>query len=182
MKAIVQDRYGSTEVLELRDIRKPSPGADEVLVRVHAAGVDAGVWHLMAGLPYLVRVMGFGLRKPKNRVRGMDFAGVVEAVGESVTRIQPGDHVFGTCEGSFAQYACAPEERLAPKPANLTFVQAAAVPISACTALHGLRDKGRVKPGQNVLVTGAGGGVGTFAVQLAKSFGANVTGVCSAGK
>lgn len=182
MRAIVQDTYGSPDVLELRDIDKPVVGADDLLVRVHAAGVDPGVWHLMTGLPYLVRIMGFGLRAPKDRVRGRDVAGRVEAVGGNVTRFQPGDQVFGTCEGSFAEYARAREDRLALKPANLTFEQAAAVPISAVTALQGLRDKGRVQPGQKVLIIGAAGGVGTFAVQLAKAFGAEVTGVCSTTK
>lgn len=182
MKAIVQDTYGSPDVLELRDIDKPVVGDHDVLVRVHAAGVDPGVWHLMTGLPYLVRIMGFGLRKPKARVRGMDVAGRVEAVGKGVTQFQPGDEVFGTCYGSFAEYACAEEDRLARKPANLTFEQAAAVPISACTALQGLRDKGQVRAGQRVLIIGAAGGVGTFAVQLAKAFGAEVTGVCSTTK
>ena len=182
MKAIVQDRYGSTDVLELREIDRPVVGDDDVLVRVHAAGVDPGVWHLMTGLPYLVRIMGFGLLRPKTGVRGMDVAGRVEAAGRNVTRVRPGDEVFGTCNGSFAEYACAREDTLAPKPANLTFEQAAAVPVSGCTALHGLRDAGRVQPGQKVLIVGAAGGVGTFAVQLAKAFGAEVTGVCSTTK
>jgi len=182
MKAIVQDTYGAPDVLELRDIDKPVPKDNEVLVRVRAAGVDAGVWHLMTGLPYLVRLLGYGLRKPKARVRGRDVAGRVEAVGENVTRFQPGDEVFGICEGSFAEYACARQDKSAPKPATLTFEQAAAVPISALTALQGLRDKGRVQPGQKVLIIGAAGGVGSFAVQLAKAFGAHVTGVCSTTK
>ncbi len=182
MKAIVQDMYGSSDVLKLRDIDKPVVGDDDLLVRVHAAGVDAGVWHLMRGLPYLIRIMGFGLRKPKIRIRGFDVAGRVEAVGEKVSRFQVGDEVFGICDGSFAEYACAPEDNLATKPANLTFEQAAVVPISACTALQGLRDTGKVRPGQKVLVIGAAGGVGTFAVQLAKAFGAEVTGVCSTTK
>ena len=182
MKAIVQDKYGSPDVLQLREIDKPAVGDDEVLVRVHAAGVDQGVWHLMAGLPYLLRVAGFGLRAPKNPVRGRTLAGRVEAVGENVTRFQPGDEVFGTCRGSFAEYACARADRLAPKPANLTFEQAAAVPISGCAALQAVRDPGKVRPGQHVLIIGAGGGVGTFAVQLAKAFGAEVTGVCSTTK
>jgi NADPH:quinone reductase-like Zn-dependent oxidoreductase len=182
MKAIVQDSYGSTDVLELKDVDKPAVGDDDVLVRVHAAGVDQGVWHLMTGLPYLVRVMGFGLRAPKTRVRGTEFAGRVEAVGANVTRFQPGDEVFGICDGSFAEYACARADKLAPKPANLSFEHAAAVPVSGCTALQGLRDKGNVAAGQRVLVIGAAGGVGTFAVQLAKAFGANVTGVCSTTK
>jgi NADPH:quinone reductase-like Zn-dependent oxidoreductase len=182
VKAIVQDTYGSTDVLQLRDIDAPAVGDDDVLVRVHAAGVDPGVWHLMTGLPYLVRFMGYGLRAPRARVRGMDVAGRVEAVGRNVRRLHVGDAVFGTCDGSFAEYACTRENRLAPKPRNLTFEQAAAVPISACTALHGLRDKGKVQPGQKVLIIGAAGGVGTFAVQLAKVFGADVTGVCSGAK
>ena len=181
MKAIAQDKYGSSDVLELKDIDKPEIGDDEVLVRVHAAGVDPGVWHLMTGLPYLVR-LGFGLRAPKTRVRGMDVAGRVEAVGKNVTQFQAGDEVFGTCDGSFAEYACAEQDKLAHKPANLTFEQAAAVPISAFTALQGLRDKGEVHAGQRVLIIGASGGVGTFAVQLAKAFGAEVTGVCSTTK
>ena len=182
MKAIVQDMYGSPDVLELREIDKPVVGGDEVLVRVHAAGVDQGVWHLTAGLPYLVRVAGVGLRAPKNPVRGVDVAGRVEAVGENVTRFGPGDEVFGTCRGSFAEYACAGADRLVPKPANLTFEQAAAVPVSGCTALQAVRDRGKVRPDQRVLIIGAGGGVGTFAVQLAKAFGAEVTGVCSTTK
>ena len=156
MKAIVHDAYGPPEVLELRDIDKPVVGDDDVLVRVHAAGVDPGVWHLMTGLPYLVRIMGYGLRKPKTRVRGMDVAGRVEAVGKNVTQLQPGDEVFGACHGSFAEYACAREDKFAPKPANLTFEQAAAVPISALTALQGLRGAGKVKPGQKVLIIGCG--------------------------
>jgi NADPH:quinone reductase-like Zn-dependent oxidoreductase len=182
MKAIVQDRYGSTEMLRLGDVEQPVAGDEELLVRVRAAGVDAGVWHLMTGLPYMVRVMGFGLRRPKVRVRGTEVAGRVEAVGRNVTRFQPGDEVFGTCDGSFAEYACAREERFAPKPGNIGFEQAAAVPVSGCTALQGLRDKGHVQTGQDVLIIGASGGVGSFAVQLAKAFGANVTGVCSTAK
>lgn len=182
MKAIVQDTYGSADVLELRDIDRPAAGDNEVLLAVRAAGVDPGVWHLMTGLPYLLRGMGFGLRKPKVPTRGRDVAGRVEAIGKNVTRFEPGDEVFGTCEGSFAEYATAREDRLAHKPASLTFEQAAAVPISAMTALQGLRDAGRVKAGQQVLIIGAAGGVGTFAVQLAKAFGAKVTGVCSTTK
>ena len=182
MRAIVQDRYGSADVLALREIDTPAVGVDDVLVRVHAAGVDQGVWHIMAGLPYLVRIMGYGLRAPKVSVRGTDVAGRVEAVGANVTRFQPGDEVFGSCDGSFAEYACARADRLAPKPASLSFEQAAAVPVSGCTALLGIRDKGEVRAGQRVLVIGAGGGVGTFAVQIAKAFGAEVTGVCSTSK
>ncbi len=181
MKAIVQDRYGSADVLRLRDIDRPELGNDDVLVRVLAAGVDPGVWHLMTGLPYLVR-LGFGLRAPKTPVRGMDVAGRVEEVGENVTQFEVGDEVFGTCNGSFAEYARATEDKLALKTANLSFEQAAAVPVSACTALHALRDSGEVRAGQKVLIVGASGGVGTFAVQLAKAFGAQVTGVCSTTK
>src|SRR3989441_6282375 len=182
MKAIVQDTYGSPDVLELRDIDTPVVEDDEVLVRVHAAGVDQGVWHLMAGLPYLMRIAGFGLRAPKNPVRGYDVAGRVEAVGENVTRFQTGDEVFGTCRGSFAEYACARADRLAPKPANLSFEQAAAVPISGYAALQAVRDQGKVRPGQQVLIIGAGGGVGTFAVQLAKAYGAEGAGGCRTAK
>jgi NADPH:quinone reductase-like Zn-dependent oxidoreductase len=182
MKAIVQDTYGSTDVLELRDIDKPEIADGEVLVRVHAAGVDRGVWHLMTGLAYPIRLAGYGLRAPKTPVPGTDMAGVVEAVGNDVTRFQPGDEVFGIGKGAFAEYARAPEDKLAPKPANLTFEQAAVVAISGLTALQGLRDKGRVEPGQRVLIIGASGGVGTYAVQLAKAFGAEVTAVCSTTK
>ena len=182
MKAIVQDVYGSADVLELRDIDPPVIGDDEVLLQIHAAGVEPGVWHIMTGLPYLVRIMGYGLTKPKYPVRGRDVAGRVEAVGAAVTRFQPGDEVFGTCEGSFAEYAAAREDKLALKPANLSFEQAAVIPISGVTALQALRDKGRVQPGHKVLIIGAGGGVGTFAVQLAKAYGAEVTGVCSTSK
>lgn len=182
MKAIVQNVYGSADVLELREIDRPIPGDGEVLLRVHAAGVDPGVWHLMTGRPYLVRVMGFGLRKPKVRVRGRDVAGRVEAIGKNVPRFKPGDEVFGTVEGSFAEYVCAREDRLVHKPANLSFEQAAAVPISGQTALQGLRDAGKAEPGQKVLIVGAAGGVGTFAVQIAKALGAHVTGVCSSTK
>ncbi|MGH2941585.1 MAG: NAD(P)-dependent alcohol dehydrogenase [Solirubrobacteraceae bacterium] len=182
MKAIVQDTYGSADGLELRDIDKPLIADDEVLVRVHAAGVDQGVWHLMAGLPYPIRLAGYGLRAPKTPVPGMDVAGVVEAVGNDVTRFRPGDEVFGIGKGSYAEYARAPESKLAPKPANLTFEQAAVVAISGLPALQGVRDHGKVRPGQKVLVVGASGGVGTYAVQLAKAFGAEVTGVCSTPK
>jgi NADPH:quinone reductase-like Zn-dependent oxidoreductase len=182
MKAIVQDEYGSPDVLELRDIDKPQIGDDEVLLRVHAAGVDRSVWHIMTGLPYLMRIGGYGLRAPKNPVLGMEVAGVVEAVGKNVTRLQPGDEVFGIGKGSYAEYTRALEDKLAPKPANLTFEQAAVVAISGSAALQGLRDHGRVEPEQKVLVIGASGGVGTFAVQIAKAFGAHVTGVCSTKK
>jgi len=182
MKAIVQDTYGSPDVLNLREIDTPEVGDDEALVRVHAAGVDRGVWHLMTGMPYLIRLFGYGLRAPKNPVPGMDVAGVVEAVDENVARLRPGDEVFGVGEGTFAEYARAREDKLAPKPANLTFEQSAAVAISGLTALQALRDHGRVEPGQKVLIVGASGGVGTFAVQIAKAFGAEATGVCGSAK
>ena len=155
---------------------------DEVLVRVHAAGLDRGTWHLMAGQPYLIRLMGYGLRAPKNRVPGLDVAGTVVAIGADVTRFAVGDEVFGVSRGSFAEYACAREDKLARKPANLTFDQAAVVAISGLTALQGLCDVGRLEAGQRVLIIGASGGVGTFAVQIAKAFGAEVTGVCSTAK
>jgi NADPH:quinone reductase-like Zn-dependent oxidoreductase len=181
MKAIVQDRYGDVEVLDLRDIDQPVPTDDQVLVRVHAAGLHRGDWHVMTGLPYLIRIVvpTLGLRGPKSPVLGMDVAGHVEAVGANVTRFQPGDAVFGWCDGAFAEYACAPEDQLAAKPANLSFEQAAVVPISGFAALQGLRDEGQIQEGQTVLVIGAAGGVGSFAVQLAKAFGAKVTGVAS---
>jgi NADPH:quinone reductase-like Zn-dependent oxidoreductase len=181
MKAIVQDTYGSADVLQLREIAQPQVGDDEVLVRVHAAGLHRGDWHVMTGLPYLIRVVvpTLGLRKPKVPVRGMDVAGRVEAVGKGVTRFRPDDAVFGWCDGAFAEYASAPEDNLAATPANLTFEQAAAVPTSGFAALQALRDEAEVQAGQRVLVIGAGGGVGSFAVQLAKAFGAEVTGVCS---
>src|ERR687898_2098748 len=182
MKAIVQDEYGSPEVLELRDIDKPRIGDEEVLVHVHAAGVGRDVWHVMTGLPYPIRLAGYGFRAPNNPVIGSDMAGVVEAVGKDVSRFQPGDEVFGIGKGSYAEYVCAREDKLAPKPANLTFEQAAVVAIMGSTALQALRDHGRVEPEQKVLVIGASGGVGTFAVQIAKAFGAHVTGVCSTQK
>jgi len=181
VRAIVQDRYGSADVLELRDIDKPVIKETELLLQVRAAGAGPEVWHLMTGLPYPVR-LALGLRAPKTPVRGRDVAGQVAAVGRDVTGFRVGDDVFGTCEGSFAEYASARADKCAPKPASLTFEQAAAVPISGVTALQALRDKGRVQPGQQVLIIGAGGGVGTFAVQLAKAFGAEVTGVCSTAK
>ena len=183
MKAITQHRYGSADVLHLEDVDMPTIGDEEVLISVRAAGVDPGVWHLMSGEPYLVRAMGFGLRTPKVPVRGRDVSGVVDRVGANVTRLTVGDEVFGTCEsGSFAEYASAPEKQVAIKPANTTFEQAAAVPISGATALQAVRDSGRVQPGQRVLVIGASGGVGSFAVQIAKAFGATVTGVCTTTK
>lgn len=178
MKAIVQDRYGSPGVLELREVDKPVVADDEVLVRVHAASVNARDWHIMRGDPYLARLV-FGFGGPRTKIRGSDFAGRVEAVGRNVKRFRPGDDVFGEADGAFAEYVCAPENVLEPKPAELSFEQAAAVPLAGNTALMGLRDLGGVQPGQRVLVNGASGGVGIFAVQIAKAFGAEVTGVCS---
>ncbi len=179
MKAIVQSKYGSPEnVLELRDIDAPVVRDDEVLVRVHAAGLHAGDCFTVRGAPFPVR-LATGLLKPKNGVPGYDLAGRVEAVGNNVTRFQPGDEVFGACTGTCAEYACAGEDELAHKPVNLTVEEAAAIPTSALAALHALRDVGNVRPGQKVLINGASGGVGSFAVQIAKSFGAEVTGVCS---
>jgi NADPH:quinone reductase-like Zn-dependent oxidoreductase len=182
MKAIVRDTYGSPEVLELREIAMPKIADEEVLVHVHAAGVGRDVWHIMTGLPYPIRLAGYGFRAPKNPVIGSDMAGVVEALGKNVTRFQPGDEVFGIGKGSYAEYVGAREDKLAPKPTNLTFEQAAVVAIMGSTALQALRDHGKVRPGQEVLLIGASGGVGTYAVQIAKAFGANVTGVCSTQK
>jgi NADPH:quinone reductase-like Zn-dependent oxidoreductase len=182
MKAIVQDAYGSSDVLRQGEIDQPDIAVNEVLVKVVAAGMDRGTWHSMAGKPYLMRVIGFGFRRPKNRVPGLDVAGTVVAVGSEVTRFQPGDDVFGMSRGSFAEYAAAREDKLAHKPANLSFEQAAVVPISGGTALQGLRDAGHIEPGQKVLIIGASGGVGTYAVQLAKALGTEVTGVCSTSK
>src|ERR687895_403806 len=182
MKAMVRDAYGPPDVLELRDIDIPEIADGEVLVHVHAAGVGRDVWHVMAGLPYPIRLAGYGFRAPKNPVIGSDVAGVVEAVGKNVSRFQPGDEMFGIGKGSYAEYVGAREDQLALKPANLTFEQAAVVAISGLTALQGLRDHGKVRPGQEVLVIGASGGVGTYAVQIAKAFGAEVTGVCSTTK
>ncbi len=181
MKAMVQDRYGTADVLELEDIDKPEIGDDDMLVRVLAASAHIGDWHIMTGLPYLIRMVS-GLRTPKARVRGSDVAGRIEGVGKDVTRFQLGDEVFGTCDGSFAEYAIVRQDKVAPKPANLTFEQAATVPTSGSTALQGLRDVGEVQPGQKVLIIGAAGGVGSFAVQIAKAFEAHVTGVCSTSK
>ena len=178
MKAIVQDRYGPAEVLEAADIEKPQIGDSDVLVRVHAASTHVGDVIVMTGSPFLMR-MATGLRKPKNRVPGTDIAGTVEAVGKDVKGLRPGDDVFGWCTGAFAEYASASEDHFVLKPANLTFEQAAAVGVSATTALQLLRDNGHVQPGQKVLINGASGGVGTFAVQIAKAFGAEVTGVTS---
>jgi NADPH:quinone reductase-like Zn-dependent oxidoreductase len=180
MKAVVYTNYGSPDVLEIRDVKKPVPNDDQVLVKVRAASLNPLDWHYMEGTPYIMRAMGTGLRKPKSPRLGVDLAGQVEAVGKNVTQFKPGDEVFGTGHGAaFAEYVCAGKTKLVLKPANITFEQAAAVPIAALTALQGLRDKGHVQPGQKVLINGASGGVGTFAVQIAKSFGADVTGVCS---
>jgi NADPH:quinone reductase-like Zn-dependent oxidoreductase len=179
MKAITQDRYGSPDVLELREVDTPAVGDEEVLVRVHAASVNARDWHLMRGDPYLAR-LGLGVRGPKTKIRGTDFAGRVEAVGRAVKRFRPGDEVFGETEGAFAEFVCASDDVVEPKPAALSFEQAAALPLAGNTALMGLRDLAQVQPGQEVLINGASGGVGTFAVQIAKAFGAEVTGVCSA--
>jgi NADPH:quinone reductase-like Zn-dependent oxidoreductase len=180
MKAIVQMRYGSPEVLQLKDVDRPVVKDDEVLVRVRAAAVNIGDWHLLRGRPYAMR-MAFGLLKPRREIPGLDMAGQVEAIGMNVAQFRPGDEVFGWCKGAFAEYACAAENELLPKPANLTLEQSAAVGDSALTALAAVRDQGRVQPGDRVLINGASGGVGTFAVQIAKSFGANVTGVSSTG-
>jgi NADPH:quinone reductase-like Zn-dependent oxidoreductase len=184
MRAVVQDRYGAApeDVLRVGQIDRPSVGDGEVLVRVHAASVDRGTWHIMAGLPFPIRLAGFGVRRPRYANPGRCLAGTVEAVGAGATGFAPGDAVYGTGNGSFAEYATVRAARLAAKPANLTFEQAATVPISAVTALQGLRDRGKVHTGHTVLIVGASGGVGTFAVQIAKAFGAEVTGVCSASK
>jgi NADPH:quinone reductase-like Zn-dependent oxidoreductase len=179
MKAIVQERFGPPDVLQLADTHPPEMGADDVLVRVHAAALNPADWHILRGDPLVARLMGVGLAKPKARVAGVDAAGRVEAVGTNVRGLRPGDEVLGFCRGAFAEYACAAADRVVPKPARLTFEQAAAVPIAATTALRGIRDVGAVKAGQRVLVNGAGGGVGTYAVQIAAALGAEVTGVCS---
>jgi len=182
MKAITQETYGSADVLELRDIDDPVVGDKDVLVRVHAAGAGPDVWHLMTGQPYMARP-AIGLRRPKVRVRGWDVAGTVQTVGAGVTEFRPGDEVMGVAEGgSFAEFATTQPDKLVRKPANLSFEQAAAVPVSGVTALQALRDKAHVRPGQKVLIVGAAGGVGTFAVQIAKAFGAEVTGVSSTSK
>jgi NADPH:quinone reductase-like Zn-dependent oxidoreductase len=184
MKSIVQDRYGADaeDVLRLDEVEQPTIGEDEVLVRVHAASVDRGTWHVMAGLPYPIRVAGFGLLSPKYRNPGRSLAGTVEAIGAAVTAFAPGDEVFGVGDSSFAEFARARPDKLAAKPADLTFEEAAAVPISGLTALQAVRDHGKVEPGQHVLILGAAGGVGSFAVQIAKAFGAVVTGVASTEK
>src|SRR5438034_154041 len=179
MKAIVYCNYGVPN-LKFQEIEKPTPADDQLLVRVRAASVNPLDWHFIEGTPYFMRVMGVGLRKPKDTRLGVDFAGTVEAVGKNVTKFKPGDEVFGGRTGAFAEYVCVREARaVAVKPASVTFEQAASVPIAGITALQGVRDKGKVQPGQKVLINGASGGVGTFAVQIAKSMGADVTGVCS---
>ena len=182
MKAIVYTTYGSPDVLQSKEVAKPTPKDDEVLIKVYAAAANAGDWHLLRGVPFLVRLVS-GVLKPKNTILGADIAGRVEAVGRNVTQFQPDDEVFGDLSGcgfgGFAEYVCARENALALKPANLSFEEAAAVPSAGVTALQGLRKKGQIQPGQKVLINGASGGVGTFAVQIAKSFGAEVTGVCS---
>jgi NADPH:quinone reductase-like Zn-dependent oxidoreductase len=182
MKAVVREAYGSVDVLQIGDIAKPAAGEGEVLVRVVAAGVDQGVWHLMVGMPYVMRLAGFGVRAPKNPLLGYDLAGCVEAVGSDVGSFRPGDEVFGTCSGSFVEYAVARADRLAAKPEKVSFEQAAATPTSGYTALQAVRDHGKVEAAHRVLIIGAAGGVGTFAVQIAKANGAEVTGVCSTAK
>jgi NADPH:quinone reductase-like Zn-dependent oxidoreductase len=179
MKAMVQDRFGPPEVLRLAETGLPKVGAGDVLVRVHAAALNPADWHILRGDPLVARLMGVGLTRPKARVAGIDAAGVVEAAGEGVRGLRAGEEVLGFCRGAFAEYACAAADLLVPKPARLSFAQAAAVPIAATTALRGIRDVGAVKAGQRVLVNGAGGGVGTYAVQIAAALGAEVTGVCS---
>lgn len=182
MRAVVRDAYGSVDVLRLAEVDTPVVGDGEVLVRVHAAGVDQGVWHLLVGMPYVMRLAGFGIRAPKNSLLGYDLAGVVEVVGANAGLFRPGDEVFGTCRGSFAEYAVARVDRLALKPDNVSFEEAAAVSISGYAALQAVREHGGVRAGQRVLIIGAGGGVGTFAVQIAKADGAEVTAVCSTAK
>ena len=179
MKAIVQDRFGPPEVMRLADTDLPQVGADDVLVRVHAAALNPADWHILRGDPLVARLMGVGLTRPKARVAGVDAAGVVEAAGANVRGLRAGDEVLGFCRGAFAEYACAAADLVVPKPPGLTFEQAAAVPIAATTALRGIRDVGEVTAGQRVLINGAGGGVGTYAVQIAAALGAEVTGVCS---
>ena len=179
MRAIVQDRFGPPDVLQLADTGLPEVGADDVLVRVHAAALNPADWHILRGDPLVARLMGVGLTKPKARVAGIDAAGVVERAGANVRGLRNGEEVLGFCRGAFAEYACAAADMVVPKPAKLSFEQAAAVPVAATTALRGIRDVGQVKAGQQVLVNGAGGGVGTYAVQIAAALGAEVTGVCS---
>ena len=182
MKAIVCTRYGTADVLQFNDVPKPTPADNEVLIELYAASVNPADMHLMRGKPFFLRLVSGGLRAPKRKVPGLDIAGRVEAVGRNVTQFKPGDDVFGACRGAFAEYVCALEDRLSQKPANSSFEHAAALPVAALTALQGLRDKGRIHQGSKVLIDGASGGVGTFAIQIAKSFGAEVTAVCSTGK
>jgi NADPH:quinone reductase-like Zn-dependent oxidoreductase len=179
MKAVVYTKYGSPDVLQIKEIEKPAPKENEVLIKIHAASVNAYDWHLLTADIFLIRLMGVGLLKPKYTGLGVDIAGRIEAVGKNVKQFRPGDEVYGMVKGGFAGYACALEDALALKPSNLSFEEAAAVPMAAVTALQGLRDKGKIQAGQKVLINGASGGVGTFAVQIAKSFGAEVTAVCS---
>jgi NADPH:quinone reductase-like Zn-dependent oxidoreductase len=179
MKAIVYEKYGSPDVMQLKEIGKPAPKDDEVLIKIHAASVNAYDWHFLTADIFLIRLMGGGLLKPKNTRLGADMAGRIEAVGKNVRQFLPGDEVFGMVNGSFAEYACALESALALKPVHTSFDEAAAIPMAAITALQGLRDEGQIRAGQKVLINGASGGVGTFAVQIAKSFGAEVTAVCS---
>ena len=179
MKAIVYEKYGSPDVIQLKDIEKPTPKDDEVLIKIYAASVNAYDWHFLTADIFLIRLMGGGLLKPKNMRLGADMAGRIEAVGKNVKQFRPGDEVFGMVKGSFAEYTCAPESALTLKPVNTSFDEAAAIPMAAITALQGLRDEGQIQAGQKVLINGASGGVGTFAVQIAKSFGAEVTAVCS---
>ncbi len=179
MKAVIYTKFGSPDVLQLKEVERPVPKDDEILIKVHAASANAYDWRHLRADPFLIRLMGGGLFKPKHRILGADMAGQVEAVGRNVTRFRPGDEVFGEGGyGGFAEYACVAENRFVPKPADLTFEEAAAAPMAALTALQGLRDVGHIRAGQKVLINGASGGVGTFAVQIAKSYGAEVTGVC----
>jgi 2-desacetyl-2-hydroxyethyl bacteriochlorophyllide A dehydrogenase len=186
MKAVVYQKYGPPEVLQLKQVEKPTPKNNEVIAKVHAASVNPADWHLVRGKPFLLRLMGFGLLKPRNEIPGCDVAGRIEAVGGHVKQFRPGDEIFGDISGcgfgAFAEYVSVPEDALVLKPASMTFEEAAAVPLAAVTALQALRDKGKIQHGQKVLINGAGGGVGTFAVQIAKSFGAEITGVCSTRK
>jgi NADPH:quinone reductase-like Zn-dependent oxidoreductase len=179
MKAIVCTKYGPPDLLQFKELAKPTPADNELLIKLYAASVNPADLHLMRGKPFFLRLISGGLRAPKRKVPGYDIAGRVEAIGKNVTQFKPGDEVFGACRGAFAEYVCALEDKLAQKPANSSFEDAASLPVAALTALQGLRDKGRIKPGQKVLIDGASGGVGTFAIQIAKSFGAEVTAVCS---
>ncbi len=179
MQAIVYEKYGSPDVIRLKEVEKPTPKDDEVLIKIHAASVNAYDWHFLTADIFLIRFMGGGLLKPKNTRLGADMAGRIEAVGKNIKQFQPGDEVFGMVKGSFAEYACAPERALWLKPVNTSFFEASAIPMAAITALQGLRDEGQIQAGQKVLINGASGGVGTFAVQIAKSFNTEVTAVCS---